>query len=96
MTNAQTSNGFNSVQEVLHEEKLHDHKLTEIFEHSAFTKNVQDLNLWLYEEPNRTLCLKSRTPFCCSVHGKLGNLAFQITGLAAGLILRSRAFDKTK
>lgn len=54
MTNAQTSNGFNSVQEVIHEEKLHDHKLTEIFEHSAFTKNVQGLNLWLHEEPNRT------------------------------------------
>ena len=92
MTNGQTSNGFNSVQEV-NEEKLHDHKLTEIFEHSAFTKNVQGLNLWLHEEPNRTLCLKSRTPFCCSVQGKLGNLAFQITGLAAKLILRSH--DKT-
>ena len=67
MTNAQTSNGFNSLQEVLREEILHDHKLTESFEHFVFTKNVQGLNLWFHEEPKSTLFLKSRTPFCCSV-----------------------------
>ena len=64
-----TSNGFNSDQEVLHKEKLHDHKPTESFEHSVFIRNLQGLNLWLPAEPNRNLFLKSRTPFCCSAQG---------------------------